>query len=502
MRLFPSLAVFCASMTPIVSSAAQVVLEPARLVDSASAGIVSAPVSGDFNGDGFPDVAVVAGAFVYSLSVYSGDGEGNFSLSFTLPTGPARYLAAADLNSDGQLDLVVGERVYFGVGDGTFVLGAALPGTSLILPATGDLNGDAIPDLVVIEPGPPFTFDATVRVLIGQGAGSFAETQTQPTTSTIASTELLDVNGDGLDDLLSLRFFSGALDVDFGTAAGTLSSGPVTFLGSTTVNQHVTGDFNEDGLVDVAVSSSGDVDGVLVLIGQGDGTFSGPVVYPFGDEVVGLAAVDLDLDGHQDLAAFSSGTDELGVFAGTGDGTFTLDVILSQVGENGLKQPQVGLFDGDAFPDLVVVSQPPSVTEPFELEFVRNHTYGPLSPYVDLGGELAGQAGFPVLLADGSLTAGTPFDWSMHQAQPGALAWIVFGFSLLDAPFKTGVLKPTPDALVGPLFVDGSGQVPLVGTTPAFGAGFDIFVQYWIEDAGGPAGYAASAGLRASVPAP
>src|ERR1019366_8820170 len=82
----------------------------------------SALTSGDFNGDGNPDLAVVTDAGT-SISVLLGDGDGSFQPPLQ-NSRPAGNLATGDFNGDGNLDLVSagGSSVWIllGNGDGTF----------------------------------------------------------------------------------------------------------------------------------------------------------------------------------------------------------------------------------------------------------------------------------------------------------------------------------------------------------------------------------------------
>jgi uncharacterized protein YjdB len=76
---------------------------------------------GDFNEDGFPDVAAVYPS--YTLSIYLGKGDGSFTAGATYPDGPEGPLYVADINGDGHLDLLSltnGPFLYYGKGDGTF----------------------------------------------------------------------------------------------------------------------------------------------------------------------------------------------------------------------------------------------------------------------------------------------------------------------------------------------------------------------------------------------
>lgn len=124
-----------------------------------------------------------------------------------------------------------------------------------------------------------------------------------------------------------------------------------------------------------------------------------------------------------------------------------------------------------------------------------------VSAWQDLGEALAGSGGLvPGLAGTGEMLAGTPFSIELSHAAPLAPANLVVGLSLLDAPFKGGVLVPATDLYIV-LVTDAAGGVLLAGPWPAgIPSGTQIWFQEWVTDAGGPHGYAASNGLRATVP--
>jgi hypothetical protein len=85
----------------------------------------------------------------------------------------------------------------------------------------------------------------------------------------------------------------------------------------------VTGDFNGDGKIDLAVGNFGS-NTVSILLGNGDGTFTGqtPIAVGLGPEW--LVTGDYNEDGKTDLAVANSVDNSVSILLGNGDGTFTL----------------------------------------------------------------------------------------------------------------------------------------------------------------------------------
>src|SRR5437867_3873526 len=169
------------------------------------------PVTGDFNGDGKLDLAVVGGYQLGTVSVLLGNGDGTFQGPVSYATGPYPYsMAAADLNGDGKLDLVVASNdanntvsVLLGNGDGTFQPQVTYAMASrAVSVAIGDFNGDGKLDLAV-NPAVNPSGSGLVSILLGNGDGSF-----QPTTDFTLPGEcgghvisMGDLNNEGRPDL-------------------------------------------------------------------------------------------------------------------------------------------------------------------------------------------------------------------------------------------------------------------------------------------------------------
>jgi glyoxylase-like metal-dependent hydrolase (beta-lactamase superfamily II) len=123
-------------------------------------------------------------------------------------------------------------------------------------------------------------------------------------------------------------------------------------------------------------------------------------------------------------------------------------------------------------------------------------------PWTDLGQSLAGASGTPDLVATGSLADGTKLSFALDGAAQGAGAWLVAGLSSLSAAFKGGVLVPAPQVLT-PLATDGTGHVGLAGQWPAgLPTATTLYAQFWVQDAGGPHGFAASNAQLGTTPPP
>ncbi len=289
---------------------------------------------------------------VYRLTVYDaitdtsankldGDGDGiaggNWTTDFVAVrdgfAAPVTYLtgsgnlydvATADLNVDGNLDLVVTKgvvAVLLGNGDGTFLAASTFSsgGTQPYGPTIGDFNGDLKPDVAVVN-----LYSGTVGVLLGDGMGGFSPVVTYAAGGWYPSDLTTgDFNSDGKLDLALVHSEApGTFGVLLGNGDGTFQ--PVTTFssGGNYAYAIVTADFNGDGVLDLAATNHGSAT-VAICLGDGAGGFSAATTMASGGSSPDyLDAGDFDGDGNLDLVVANYGSSNIGVLLGNGDGTF------------------------------------------------------------------------------------------------------------------------------------------------------------------------------------
>jgi hypothetical protein len=175
-------------------------------------------VTGDFNGDGKLDVAFVDNFKASSISVALGDGSQGLTVTNRPVTGGTNPwdIAAADLNGDGNLDLVVIDRdgglltILLGNGDGTFQAPLVSPAgqSGPYSVAVGDLNADGIPDLAIAFQG-----SNDVGILFGKGDGTFPTSENVPTGNLPRAVVIDDFNRDGHQDLAVANWGSNSVSI-------------------------------------------------------------------------------------------------------------------------------------------------------------------------------------------------------------------------------------------------------------------------------------------------
>ena len=279
--------------------------------------------------------------------------SGSYQLTYSVDTGMNPwFIDAADFNEDGILDLVTVNRdgdsfsIFLGNGehgrgDGTFALsGEYTVGDSPYHLAIADFNDDDLLDVAVAN-----RIAHSISVYFGQGdnghpTGAFGDRLDLDFAGSTGPMQILalDVNSDGISDLVTANWESDDVGVFLGQgtdgkANGSFGSPSVYSLSSTNINPRAicAGDFDSDGIYDLAVANWNG--GKLSLLkgggssGRGDGSFSLMGEYDAGSSQVSIQTDDFNSDGILDLAVVSMNTNAVNILLGNGtngrgDGTF------------------------------------------------------------------------------------------------------------------------------------------------------------------------------------
>ena len=243
----------------------------------------------------------------------------------------------------------------------------ALSGVSWMTSDTTLATVDATGLVTTLKPG-TVTVTATLgavtgiaNLFIGPSLQTLTYTASSPSLS-VGNTQpkgvvIADFNGDGKLDIAVSIFATNSIAVFLNQGSGTFGSPVMTALQLPSgLGGLAVGDFNEDGKQDLVVSTiDGGAQDNLVLLGNGDGTFTQQT--PIANSCGSLTTVVVDLNGdkHQDLVLGCNGG--LQVYLGKGDGTFSsaapLPIISSPGNYFGVA---VTDFNGDGKLDIAAIN--------------------------------------------------------------------------------------------------------------------------------------------------
>jgi uncharacterized protein (TIGR03437 family) len=374
--------------------------------------------AGDFNGDGFQDIAI-ANAASATVSVYLGNGSGTFSpaATVTLPAGcSAAYLASAKFTGAAQPDLLVvcamGQVLVLpNAGRGAFgkpisttlPLGAWIGNLMIgqVHPAIADFNGDGKLDLVIPGQGTSAYGAGQVAwyLLLGKGDGTFQTPSNVPFTGVMPLSVVAgDFNGDGKTDLAAAAYDStGApwLEIALGNGDGTFQTPVLSQLPATSGTVLLAADVNGDGKLDIVVAGSclylnltgtGGSEsnaGVTVLLGDGKGNFTIGFDTTEPNYVSDATLAGVLETGRLDLVeatiSFSSAdtapSGAIQIRPNNGDGTFGSPIVLPTSTSVVPTDVTTADFNGDGRPDIATASLPP---QPLALNVSLNSNFSQL----------------------------------------------------------------------------------------------------------------------------
>ncbi len=358
----------------------------------------------DFNGDGFKDVAVSNTGQNFegnSISVFFNEGNGTFGTGhrYTTGLGPVG-LATADFDNDGDMDLAVADYGFIANGDsislllnngnGTFATRHNYRvGVAPYRMAAADINSDGFIDLAVGRE------QQKLSILINNGTGGF----NQPTIYNVLrggggdfypDVCVADMDNDGDQDVLyvSTRTWinddTGVIALFRNNGNGTLAAVqyiPLIWFTAGPVDVN-TGDLNNDGWLDiVAAHHDGRAgDGVEVVLSNGHGGFQSAIRYPAGQTTSAALVSDVDSDGDLDIISIDNYSLEMTVHFNSGNGHFPIPRLFNV--EPYSTFLDAGDIDGDGDLDIVTSSSGVAVGTPVSI--LKNHGNGVFDPHIAL----------------------------------------------------------------------------------------------------------------------
>jgi len=282
----------------------------------------------DLKHDGKLDL-VVADSLGKRLTVLLGNGDGTFRHGPQSPELAAfqNFVASGDFNGDGEPDIAALSlnnpckciSILLGNGDGTFQAPIVTqPPFDVESIGVGDFNGDGKLDIATAG-------DYTVNILLGNGDGTFEYGASYPSAETPESMTVADFRGNGELDLATANSEAGSVSVLLGNGDGTFHD-PVNYLVAFP-GWITTADVNGDGHPDLVVASDyeiqNNVSGIAVLIGNGDGTFQNPAYYASGaPDTNDVVTADFNRDGKTDAAITNLEGNNIFVLLNTGVASF------------------------------------------------------------------------------------------------------------------------------------------------------------------------------------
>ncbi len=305
--------------------------------------------SGDFDEDGWPDVAVSAQG-KSTIEILRNTAHAPSVVTFAQPhsvavTGKPSGIAAADFDKDGHLDIVYADQssnlvgVVFGDGEGAFSFPDfdTLPESPTWV-AVGDFNNDSWPDVAVssVDAG-------MVTIMLNDGTGDLVPGQQIAATATPWSILAADLDGaPGIDLALTDR------DGDLAVLLTNDGTGTFAFWQQLATTGRplsiAAGDFDGDGRTDLATADQNG-DSISIFRQTTPGVF---LTAALGDlrNYTAIEAADMNNDGLDDLVVTTSTPGRMTLLLGRAgdnpeiegvyaDGTQTNDLVLADLTGDG-----------------------------------------------------------------------------------------------------------------------------------------------------------------------
>ena len=365
----------------------------------------------DFDFDGDLDAfATIRGSFdqMTKIKVWRNNGDGTFAapIEFTTGQGPAG-IVIADFTGDGKPDVITAN---YGGSSISLLRHNGLNGQQAgFLPpvsfnatnhaekiAAADVNGDGVLDVVVgetVDIGPL----ATLAVMINTGNGNFAAPVIYDAApgGRFGSTAvaLADLDNDGDVDLIGGGLYSvgsldnGAVTIRRNNGSGTFGAAEIILFTNPNFvpnpKEITTGFINGDGFPDIvaAVPSGRAIEGFVVVNSNGSGGFNTPVYYEASQQTFDVAIVDLDNDGDGDVITLANSSAAITVHENLGNGSFP---VLTRYEVASLSDAvESADIDNDGDIDIVVNGEVDISSLDPVVKILKNNGNGTFAPAID-----------------------------------------------------------------------------------------------------------------------